>query len=138
MTPQQKKSFFRSTWISRVGNSRCFFYWKRKRSFHMNTPHTTLVLDLETKRALSAQSMHEPVFLGSRRVHVVGSMCEIAGLWPLLSTYPDPKGRYIYDLTERYLVGWDTVQRVLVGTRVFQFDQVEKEVRHSSWCPTEL
>ena len=104
----------------------------------MNTIQTTPTQDLETKQALSAQSMHEPVFLGSRRVHVVGSMCEIAGLWPLLSTYPDPKGRYIYDPTEKYLVGWDTVQRVLADTRVFQFDQVEKEVRHSSWCPTEL
>jgi hypothetical protein len=103
--------------------------------------HTIVPLpmpDLATKRALSAQSMREPVYLGNQRVHVVGALCDVAGLRILLSTYSDPRGRYIYDPTVSYQVEWEMVQMVLASTRVFQPEQVMPEVHTYSWCPTEL
>jgi len=83
--------------------------------------------DYAEKRVLAAQSMREQVFLQGRRVHVVGSLCEVAGLWLLLSEYPDPKGRYIYDPTVTYLVEWTAVQQVLSSTREFLPEQVTRK-----------
>jgi hypothetical protein len=138
MNETPTKSLFSEVPGISSGDIQVLLLLERGRSFHMNTLHIPPELALDTKQALSAQSMQEPVFLDNRRVHVVGSMCAVAGLRILLSVYPDPKGRYIYDPTESYLVGWETVQTVLTSTRTFQPDQVEKEVRHRSWCPTEL
>jgi len=92
----------------------------------MNT-HT--LPDLPIRRALSAQSLQETVLLEGERVHVVGAACEVAGLWVLQSRYPDTKGRYLYDPTERYLVAWSTVADVLATTRMFLPEHVERGVQ---------
>ena len=89
--------------------------------------NTTALPDQAARRAFSAQSMRETILLEGKRVHVVGAACDVAGLWGLLSEYPDSRGHYIYDPVQRYLVAWDTVAQVLATTRVFLPSQVERE-----------